>query len=94
MKRIRRRHVGVGARIKQRLLALGYVQNGTTDEPDVMQFWRDKRPAFPTSYLYDWIRDVKVPGAENQEWLAAALEVDAAWLLFGPASAAVKRKRG
>lgn len=93
MARARRQHIGVGARIAQRLIDMGYVKPGTDKEPDVMRFWREKRPTFPSSYLYDWINDKKVPGAVNQAWLATNLDCDLAWLLFGPAMVASAKKK-
>jgi hypothetical protein len=91
--RARRQHIGVGARIAQRLVELGYIKVGTDKEPDVMRFWREKRPSFPSSYLYDWINDRKVPGDENQGWLATHLECDRGWLVFGPAMIAQAKKK-
>ena len=68
----------VGERIKQRLLAVGYVKNG---RPDVMRFCIEQR--FFPQYAYKWINAGVLPERDNLLRLAACLDVSPAWLLFG-----------
>jgi hypothetical protein len=69
---------GVGPRIRERLLALGYVR--ADGEPDVRHFCLDHR--YERTLFYDWLMDRRTPTKERER-LCRDLGVDPAWLLFG-----------
>ncbi len=69
---------GVGARIRDRLIALGYRQaNG---RPDVRRFCRTK--GYDTALFYFWVNDENTPVKERAR-LAADLGMTEIELLFG-----------
>jgi len=74
------RYPGLGARITERMEALGYRKNG---RPDVLGLCRDR--GLVSSYLYEWLAERSVPSYANLLRLAGALECPPAWLLFGSA---------
>ena len=69
---------GVGERIRQRLIAVGYEKNG---RPDILRFCMEKK-FFPT-YAYKWANASVLPERENLLRLAECLGVSPSWLLFG-----------
>lgn len=70
---------GLGDRIRQRLVELGYKQaNG---KPDVLGF--SLKHSYLPMYLYKWANAGVMPSRENVERLAKDLNVSAPWLLFG-----------
>lgn len=74
------RHVsfpGIGKRIKERLLALGYQEAG---EPQIGRFIREHR--YDGRYFYPWLKD-RTPSGDNLERLATDLRCSRAWLLLG-----------
>jgi PAS domain S-box-containing protein len=68
---------GIGTRIRQRLIELGYSRSG---RPDVARFCaeRDYRP----QYVYAWLTG-RTPSYENLERLAGDLRVSRSWLAVG-----------
>jgi hypothetical protein len=72
------KYEGVGERIRERLLALGYVKpNGDTD---VQEFcWRHR---FGTTHLYAWVGDKMTPFKDLTR-LCDALNCSEKWLLTG-----------
>ena len=71
-------YTGVGERIRERLLKLGYQQpNG---EPDVRRFGFDHR--FDKSIVHMWLANTSTPFKELIR-LCSALDVTAEWLLTG-----------
>ena len=68
---------GIGTRIRQRLIELGYSRSG---RPDVARFCteRDYRP----QYVYAWLTG-RTPSYENLERLAGDLKVSRSWLAVG-----------
>jgi hypothetical protein len=70
---------GVGERIKERLLALGYERNG---HPDIMRFCDERR--YRSTYFYRWANYGMTPEKETLDRLAADLGVKPWWLLYGP----------
>jgi hypothetical protein len=87
---------GIGDRMRERmkdLKDLGYWKN---DRPNVLRFSLEKQ--YVPMYIYKWLDDT-VPSRENLERLAADLQTNAAWLLFGDQAGVSKapippRKRG
>ena len=81
---------GVGERIKERLLALGYERAG---KPDAARFMRELR--YDGRYFYPWLKD-RTPSGENLARLAADLQCSRAWLLLGegPAPETPRPPRG
>ena len=84
---------GLGERIRQRLVELGYKQaNG---KPDVLGF--SLKHSYIPMYVYKWANAGVMPSQENVERLARDLNVSAPWLLFGgevDKAPAAPRKRG
>jgi hypothetical protein len=70
---------GVGERIKERLIALGYERNG---HPDIMRFCDERR--YRSTYFYRWANYGMTPEKETLDRLAADLGVKPWWLLYGP----------
>jgi len=69
---------GVGARIRDRLIALGYQQpNG---KPDVRRFCREK--AYDDTLFYFWLRDANTP-MKDRARLATDLGISEVELLHG-----------
>jgi hypothetical protein len=69
---------GVGPRLRERMIAMGYTQpNG---EPDVRNFSFDFRYGYQN--VYDWLHDRKTPTKEVER-LCGDLAVEVAWLLLG-----------
>jgi transcriptional regulator with XRE-family HTH domain len=84
---------GLGDRIKQRLVELGYQQ--TNGKPDILGF--SLKHSYIAMYLYKWANAGVMPSRENIERLARDLNVSAPWLLFGgevDKAPAHPRKRG
>ncbi len=75
--------LGVGARIAERLIALGYVR--LDGKPDVRRFAMEKR--YDKTLMYFWLRDRNTP-MKDRERLARDLGVNSQWLLFGDAKKA------
>lgn len=73
-----------GARVQERLKALGYWKNG---RPDVGRFSEER--GYIPSYVYRWISG-ETPRGWRLVKLATDLEVDAAWLVPPPQA---RRKR-
>jgi len=69
---------GVGARIRERLVALGYQRDD--GEPDIQRFGWDHR--FDKGHLYSWLRDEMTPFKDLTR-LCDALECSERWLLMG-----------
>lgn len=70
--------LGVGQRIKERLVAIGYTRpNG---DLRVQDFAADHR--FPSPFVWDWMADRRTP-LKDLERLATALQTTPAWLCFG-----------
>lgn len=85
------RYRGVGPRIRQRLLDLGYVQ--PTGEPDVRRFCLDCR--YDKSIFYEWAGDRSTPSKDLAR-LAKDLQTTEAFLIFGvdvPLAATTPRAR-
>lgn len=79
---------GVGPRIRERLLALGYVQpNG---KPDVSRFSKDFR--FDKVYVHRWVNDEMTPHKELDR-LVEILQCSKSWLIFGEGPAPAKPRR-
>lgn len=72
------RFLGVGARIAERLLALGYRR--PDGKPDVARFCRDK--TYDPRLFYEWLGDRANPTKDIAR-LVQHLEVSHSWLLFG-----------
>lgn len=70
---------GLGERIKERLLGLGFVVG---DKPDIMRFCDERR--YRHGYFFKWANYGVTPEPENLERLAVDLGVTPEWLLFGP----------
>ena len=70
---------GVGKRIKERLLALGYMD--ADGQPDIARFIREKQ--YDSRNFYPWANKDRTPSGANLDRLAADLECSPAWLLFG-----------
>jgi hypothetical protein len=70
---------GVGRRIRERLVALGYVNED--GEADIARFIREKR--YDGRYFYAWANKDRTPTGENLDRLADDLDVPRAWLLLG-----------
>ena len=87
---------GVGERIRERLVALGYERNG---HPDIMRFCDERR--YRSTYFYRWANYNMIPEKESLDRLAADLGVKPWWLLYGdviyernaPAKVAGRRSR-
>lgn len=73
-----RTYVGVGERIRERLLASGYRK--ADGEPDVQRFCWDHR--FDKTLLYAWLRETMTPFKELVR-LCMALDCSIEWLLTG-----------
>lgn len=71
---------GLGERIRQRLLDLGYVQGD--GKPDIMRFCDERR--YRSTYFYKWANYNVTPDASNLERLASDLGVTPELLVFGP----------
>jgi transcriptional regulator with XRE-family HTH domain len=70
---------GLGDRIKQRLVELGYTQaNG---KPDILGF--SLKHFYTATYMYKWLNAGVMPSRETIERLAKDLNVSPSWLLFG-----------
>lgn len=69
---------GVGERIKERLLALGYDRDG---RPDIARFLRVKR--YDPRYFYRWVNKDSTPTGYYLERLIRDLGTTRAWLLHG-----------
>ena len=69
---------GVGRRVAERLLALGYKR--VDGKPDVRRFVRER--GWDKTSLYFWLSDRNTPTKELGR-LARDLGVTPAWLLFG-----------
>lgn len=70
--------IGVGERIRARLIAKGYQQpNG---KPDVRRFCRER--AYDTTLFYFWLRDLNTP-MKDRARLAADLGISEVELLHG-----------
>lgn len=74
---------GVGPRIAERLIALGYVR--LDGKPDVRRFCLEKR--YDKTLVYYWLADRSTP-MKDRERLARDLGVNSQWLLFGDAKKA------
>lgn len=79
----------VGERMKERLLALGYVTAEGT--PHIARFIREYR--YDSRYFYRWANKGATPAGENLERLAQDLGVTRAWLLFGDEGTPKRRRR-
>lgn len=80
---------GVGSRIRQRLLALGYRRDD--GEPDVQRFGWDHR--FDKTLIYLWLRDARTPFKELIR-LCEILECSVEWLLTGVERGKAKPRQG
>lgn len=72
------RYPGVGPRIRERLLALGFVRKDGA--PDVTRFCLDYR--YDKTIFYEWIGDRSTP-TKDLDRLADDLKVARSWLLLG-----------
>ena len=83
----------VGARIRERMLALGYRR--ADGEPDVVRFGWDQR--FDKTMVYAWLRDTMTPFKDLTR-LCDALQCSEVWLLTGkerdPKAAPGKARHG
>lgn len=72
------RFPGTGERIKERLLALGYVT--PEGKPDIARFIKTHH--YDARSFYPWTKG-RTPAGENLERLVLDLRCSPAWLLFG-----------
>jgi transcriptional regulator with XRE-family HTH domain len=70
---------GLGERIRQRLVELGYKQSN--GKADILAF--SLKHSYLPMYLYKWVNAGVMPSRENVEKLSRDLNVSAPWLLFG-----------
>ena len=75
------RYLGVGPRIAQQLLLLGYKR--ADGKPDVREFCLERK--YDKSIFYEWLGDRSTPTKE-MERLATDLGVSRSWLLLGEGS--------
>lgn len=69
---------GIGERIRQCLVRIGYEKNGRAD---ILRFSMEHR--FLTSNVYRWINADVLPERENLFKLAEIFQVKPSWLVFG-----------
>lgn len=69
---------GIGARIRQRLIELGYVKLG---KPDVERFVLELK--YKKSLFNMWLAQTRSPKREAIDRLAHDLKVTRGWLCFG-----------
>lgn len=79
---------GLGERIRERLLALGYEKHGRAD---ILRFCLEHR--LVAANVYRWVNANVMPERDNVLHLAELLKVSPAWLLFGD-EAEVAQKTG
>lgn len=70
--------LGVGARIRERLIDIGYTKPDGTLR--VQDFALEHR--FPATFLWDWLSDRRTP-IKDLHRLAEALQANPGWLLLG-----------
>ena len=79
---------GIGSRISERLVAIGFTRN---NRPDVARFCAER--GYRPQYVYAWLRG-RTPTFENLERLATDLGVSRSWLAVGEGEQAVVAAAG